>query len=128
MTPPMIRPQRFDPAVHTVGLKRDLSAVRVAAQPGPAMPIDGVTVGVATMTENAPHDGEMHPDGDEVLYLISGLARVTVETDPVQVLELRSGDGLIVPKGVWHKVDIIEPCRIVYVTPGPGGEYRPLTE
>ena len=77
------------------------------------------------MTENSPHDGEMHPNGDEVLYLIDGRVRVTIETDPVQELEMLPGDGAIVPKGIWHRVDIIEPSQIVYLTPGPGGEYRP---
>ena len=85
-------------------------------------------VGVATMTENSPHDGEMHPDGDEVLYLINGRVRVTIETSPVQVLDMLPGDGAIVPKGVWHKVDILDPSQIVYLTPGPGGEYRPLPD
>ena len=40
--------------------------------PDPQIPVDGATFGVATMHENSPHDGERHPDGDEVLYLISG--------------------------------------------------------
>ena len=81
------------------------------------------------MTENAPHDGEMHPDGDEVLYLISGRVRVTLETaaaEALDELEMQPGDGLIVPKGVWHRVDVLEPCQIMYVTPGPRSEFRPL--
>ncbi len=103
-----------------------MSAATMPACPDPALPVDGYTFGVATMSENSPHDGEMHPDGDEVLYLIGGKVRVTVETDPVQELEMLPGDGMIVPKGVWHRVDILEPSQIVYLTPGPGGEYRPL--
>ena len=122
----MTEPIRFDPSTHTVGLNRDLSATLVPARPDPAVPVDGVTIGIATMTENSPHAGEMHPDGDEVLFLISGRATVTLETEPVQVMEIGPGDGLIVPQGVWHRIDIVEPCRIVYVTPGPNGEYRPL--
>jgi len=109
-----------------VAIKRDLSAETMPAQPDPAIPVDGYTFGVASMTENSPHDGEMHPDGDEVLYLIDGKVRVMLETDPIQELELNPGDGMIVPKGVWHRVDILEPSRIVYLTPGPNGEYRPL--
>lgn len=96
------------------------------ARPDPAIPVDGHTFGVATMTENSRHDGEMHPDGDEVLYLIDGKVRVTLETDPVLELEMHPGDGVIVPQGVWHRVDILEPSQIVYLTPGPGGKYRPL--
>jgi quercetin dioxygenase-like cupin family protein len=96
-------------------------------RPDPPIAIDGVTIGMVTMTENAPHGGEMHPDGDEVLFLIAGRARVSLETVPIQEIAMEPGDGLIVPKGVWHRVDIIEPSQIVYVTPGPGGEYRPQT-
>jgi len=118
--------ERFDPKNQTVGIKRDLSAATMPARPDPAIPVDGYTFGVVTMTENSPHDGEMHPDGDEVLYLIDGKVRVTIKADPVQVLEMLPGDGMIVPKGIWHRVDILEPSQIVYLTPGPGGEYRPL--
>ena len=122
----MTDPVRFDPSIDTVGLSRDLLASLVPARPDPPIPVDGVTIGVATMTENAPHDGEMHPDGDEVLYLISGRVRVTLETAAVEELEMQPGDGLIVPKGVWHRVDVLEPCQIMYVTPGPHSEFRPL--
>ncbi len=122
----MRKAEEFNLKNQTVAINRDFSAATMPERPDPAIPVDGYTFGVATMTENSPHDGEMHPDGDEVLYLIDGKVRVTIETDPVQKLQLLPGDGLIVPKGVWHKVDILEPSQIVYVTPGPGGEYRPL--
>lgn len=118
--------EKFNPENQTVAIDRDLSATAMPARPDPPVPVDGYTFGVATMTENSPHDGEMHPDGDEVLYLVSGRVGVMLETDPVQELELFPGDGLIVPRGVWHRVDILEPSRIVYLTPGPNGQYRPL--
>lgn len=117
---------RFDPSTHTVGLSRDLKASLVPSQPDPPIPVSGATFGVVTMTENAPHGGEMHPDGDEVLYLISGRVLVTLESDPVEKLEMAPGDGVVVPKGVWHTVDIIEPSQIVYLTPGPNNRFRPL--
>lgn len=117
---------RFDPAVDTVGLGRDLSASLVPARPDPPITVDGFTFGVATMAENSPHDGEMHPDGDEVLYLISGRVKVTLEGPAAQEMIVQPGDGLVVPKGVWHRVDVLEPSQIVYLTPGPRGEYRPL--
>jgi len=118
--------ERFDPIIQTVAIMRDLSAETMPARPDPAIPVDGYTFGVATMTENSPHDGEMHPNGDEVLYLIDGKVRVTIEADPVHELEMLPGDGVIVPQGTWHRVDILEPSQIVYLTPGPNSEYRPL--
>jgi mannose-6-phosphate isomerase-like protein (cupin superfamily) len=80
------------------------------------------------MTENAPHGGEMHPDGDEVLYLMGGRVRVRLETESVEELEMAPGEGLIVPKGVWHTVEILEPSQIAYVTPGPHNRFRPLED
>lgn len=122
----MTRALRFDPSSQIVGLDRDLSASLLPERPDPPIPVSGVTFGIATMTENSPHDGEMHPDGDELLYLISGRVRVTLETDPVEILDIAPGDGLIVPKGIWHRVDILEPSQIVYVTPDPNNQFRAL--
>lgn len=122
----MNKPVRFDARVDTVGVGRDLQAQLVAAREDPPIPVDGMTIGVADMTENSPHGGEMHPDGDEVLYLISGHARVVFEDDDLDDIDLQAGDGLVIPQGVWHRVDILAPCRILYATPGPGGEFRPL--
>ena len=115
---------RFDPSTHTVGLNRELSAALVPAQPDPPAPVSGLTFGVATMFENPSHNGEMHPDGDEILYLISGRVVVTLETEPVERVEMSAGNGLVVPKGVWHTVEIVEPSQIVYVTPGPNNQFR----
>lgn len=116
----------FDPSTHTIGLSRKLQASRDPEQPDPPVPVDGVTFGVATMTENSPHGGEMHPDGDEILYLIEGRVRVVFLDSPEPDIEMQAGDGMVVPRGVWHRVDILEPCQIVYVTPGPNNQFRPL--
>ena len=117
---------RFDPKTHTVGLSRELQASLVPERPDPPIAVDGLTFGVASMSENSPHGGERHPDGDEILYLISGRARVVFLDSDNDDIDLSPGDGLVVPQGVWHRVDILEPCQIVYATPGPNNEYRPL--
>ena len=117
---------RFNPKTHSIGLSRGLVAAMVPDQPDPPVPVDGLTFGVATMHANSPHGGEMHPDGDEVLYLISGRANVVFLDSDEQDIELLPGDGLVVPRGVWHRVDILEPSQIVYATPGPNNEFRPL--
>lgn len=124
----MTRPTEFNPRTHTIGLGHDLLASRVPERPDPPVPVDGVTFGVAEMSENSPHGGEMHPDGDEVLYLIAGRARVVFLDTDDEDIEMRPGDGLVVPKGLWHRVDILEPCQIVYLTPGPNNQFRPLQE
>ena len=53
-------------------IHRDLSVSIRTRKPGPPERIDGMTVGIVTMAHDAPHGGEVHPDGDEILYLISG--------------------------------------------------------
>lgn len=114
-------------AENVVGLYRDGEARIVESKPGPPTRIEGYTVGAPLLTHEPPHGGEMHPDGDELLYLISG--RLTVELEdqqPPRRVELTPGQAVIVPRGVWHRVFLAEPSRVLYVTPGPGSEHRPL--
>ncbi len=122
----MTKPITFNPATHTIGLTRGFAASKMPESPDPPVPFSGLTFGVATMTENSPHGGEMHPDGDEVLYLISGRVNVVFLDSDEYDVEVLPGDGLVVPKGVWHRVDIIEPSQIVYMTPGPNNKFKPL--
>jgi mannose-6-phosphate isomerase-like protein (cupin superfamily) len=119
----------FDPSQQTVGIGRDTNDARfVKPNPGgPPRRIDGYSVGAPMITRDPPHNGEMHPDGDELLYVVSGRFAVTLELDAEhRDVELREGDALVVPRGVWHLVRMQEPGRLVHVTPGPHGEHRPL--
>ena len=87
----MTKPILFDPSSHTIGLSREFAASTMPERPDPPVPFSGVTFGVATMSENSPHNGEMHPDGDEVLYLISGRVKVVFpddEEDDIEVMHL----------------------------------------
>ena len=124
----MTVPMKFNPLDSAIGLDRELAAFKVTEREDPPRPVDGVTFGVASMSENSPHGGEKHLDGDEVLYLISGRANVVFLESLQADIEMRPGDGLVVPKGAWHRVDILEPCQIVYLTPGPNNEFRPLSD
>jgi len=85
-----------------------------------------LAAGILSMKNNPPHNGEMHPDGDEVLYVISGRLRVTGETHPDEPLDLGPGEACITRKGEWHQVGVLELTRLVHITPGPHGEHRPL--
>lgn len=107
-------------------IHRDLSVTTRAHRPGPPLRIDGMTVGIITITEDAPHGGEVHPDGDEILYVISGGLRVTAESDPSACVELRAGEACIVPRGEWHRVHVLEKTQLIHITPGPRGDHRPL--
>jgi mannose-6-phosphate isomerase-like protein (cupin superfamily) len=107
-------------------LRRDFSVTPRAIKPGPPQRIDGVTIGFVSVTSDAPHKGEVHPDGDEILYVISGRLRVIGESAPSEGIDLGAGDACIVRKGEWHRVMMVEPALLVHITPGPHGDYRPL--
>ena len=75
----------------------------------------------------------MHPDGDELLFVLSGRIDVILEdggdrehVGAERVEEVHAGQAIVVPKGVWHRVDVREPSRMVHITPGPGDGHRPL--
>ena len=78
------------------------------------------------MAHDAPHGGEVHPDGDEILYVISGKVRVVGDSEPDAPVELGPGDACIVPRGEWHRVKIVEPTQLIHITPGPNGDHRQL--
>jgi mannose-6-phosphate isomerase-like protein (cupin superfamily) len=79
------------------------------------------------MRRNPPHGGEVHPDGDEILYLISGgLDVILEEADGDRKVTVKPGEAIVVPKGVWHRVELREPSHLLFITPGPGGAHRPL--
>lgn len=124
MTAPRVR--RLNMGDSIVGLDRLLDASVLPALADPGVSFEGLTIGIARMDRSAPHGGEMHPDGDEFLYLIDGRARVVVETEPLEKVEIVPGDALIVPRGIWHRVEILEPSEIFYATPGSNNQFRPI--
>jgi quercetin dioxygenase-like cupin family protein len=69
----------------------------------------------------------MHPDGDELLYMVSGAVTVRLELpEGDQAVELEAGDAIVVPKGIWHRVTLRTPGRLIHITPGPNGDHRPV--
>lgn len=122
----MSRITRVDASCHVFDIHRDLSICTRATRPGPPERIDGMTVGIVTMDHDAPHRGEVHPDGDEILYVISGRVRVTGESEPDAAIELGPGEACIVPRGEWHLVSLLERTQLLHITPGPHGDHRPL--
>lgn len=70
---------------------------------------------------------EMHPEADEVVRLISGAAELRLEWPTgIQAVRLQAGDAYVIPKGAWHTVKVLEPCRMLHVTMGAGTQHRPL--
>jgi quercetin dioxygenase-like cupin family protein len=117
---------RLDLSRTSAGILRDGAITPLAAtRPPPA--VDGLSVGIAITDRPAPHAGERHPDGDELLHLIAGEAVVLIEQPGGEErVALRAGDACVVPRGLWHRVLPQGPITLLYVTPGPSTERRPL--
>lgn len=121
----------FALADRTVGLETETGrAVFVARTPGrPPNRIMGYTVQSSTVGGPQPHGGEMHPDGDELLYLLSGRIRLKLELpDGDCDVVVAGGQAVVVPQGVWHQIYVEEPGQLLNITPGPGGQARPRPE
>lgn len=123
----------FELDAGVAAMLRDGSSKVIEHTDGPPVRVDGFSVGAPFLTADAPHRGEMHPDGDELLYLISGSVDVIMEdggTDAAVGVErvetLAPGQAIIVPKGTWHRVHVRVPSHLVHITPGPGDGHRPL--
>jgi mannose-6-phosphate isomerase-like protein (cupin superfamily) len=115
-------------AVESFGfdITRDFAITPRKIKSGIPERVDGMTVGIVTMEHSAPHGGEVHPDGDELLYVISGRVQVTCDSAPGDALVLEAGRGCIVARGEWHKVEVLEKTQLLHITPGPNGDHRPL--
>jgi quercetin dioxygenase-like cupin family protein len=102
----------------------DWSVALRSRRPGPPERVDGMTVGIVTVEGEGPHGGECHPDGDEILYVISGelILHADAMAGPVRV---PAGKACVVRRGEWHKVTSEVPTQMVHITPGPHGDARP---
>jgi mannose-6-phosphate isomerase-like protein (cupin superfamily) len=70
---------------------------------------------------------EMHPAGDEVVYLISGEIDLVLEhADGDQVVPLPPGTAIVVPRGTWHTARVRVPGEGLHITPGAGTQHRPI--
>ena len=108
----------------TLSIQSDNSVQSNAIEYGSEPEIKGMTVGLVTMETSAPHNGECHNDGDEILIVVSGKITVESDSNPDIHLELGAGDSCIVRKGEWHKVNVIKKTQLVYITPGLNNEHR----
>jgi mannose-6-phosphate isomerase-like protein (cupin superfamily) len=69
---------------------------------------------------------EMHPAGDEVLYMLEGKATflLGLASGSIEV-ELGTGRLLLIPKGIWHTAKLSAPARLLAITVGSGTQHRP---
>jgi mannose-6-phosphate isomerase-like protein (cupin superfamily) len=59
---------------------------------------------------------EMHPAGDEILFMLEGKATFVLKlSGGLSEVALSAGQSLVIPKGVWHTAKLTEPARRVPV-------------
>jgi mannose-6-phosphate isomerase-like protein (cupin superfamily) len=69
---------------------------------------------------------EMHPGGDEILFMLEGKATFVLElADGWKEVALSVGRLLVIPKGVWHTAKVSDPARLLAITAGSGTQHRP---
>ena len=108
-----------------INLTSEYSAIP-AENSGPFNRFSGFTFTPVSMSQDAPHGGEMHPDGDEIIFVFSGGIEVTLEYETKLVVSVAPGEGIVIPRGIWHKVHVLEPVNMATISPGPGFEFRKL--
>jgi uncharacterized cupin superfamily protein len=71
---------------------------------------------------------EMHPQGDEIVCLLSGSVTFILEREPEnQAITLNeTGSYVIVPRGTWHTAKVDSPARMLFITPGEDTQHREI--
>ncbi|HRH41717.1 MAG TPA: cupin domain-containing protein [Pyrinomonadaceae bacterium] len=70
---------------------------------------------------------EMHPHGEEIVYLLSGSMDLILEREGIsQAIELRSRGLVIIPEGTWHTAKVLEPSNMLVITLGKETKTRPV--
>jgi quercetin dioxygenase-like cupin family protein len=120
----MIPINLVDMSANLLDIHPDRTVASRRRKPGPPVRVDAMTIGIVTVEGEGPHGGERHPDGDEILYVISGelVLHADVMAEPIRV---PAGCACIVKRGEWHKVTAEVPTQMVHITPGPNGDARP---
>ena len=83
---------------------------------------NGRLMGALDLSEGSSH-WEMHPDGDEFLYLLSGSLDVELQ-DEKRCIRLSDMTGCVVPCGTWHRTVVHQPGKMIFITPARGTQHR----
>lgn len=120
----------FNLAHYLIGLAGAESAVVLPFRmpPRPDAALDRV-LGIVDIRDDASVHAdcwERHPVGDEVLCMLSGRLRATVAgPDQAEItVDIAAGEAFIVPRASWHRLQVIEPGRLLFCTAGAHSEVR----
>lgn len=79
---------------------------------------NGATLGACDITGVSPV-WEMHPDTDELFYIVEGEFEITLlEQEESFHHVLTAGEIFVVPKGIWHKPAAPKGAKFIFHTPG----------
>ena len=68
---------------------------------------------------------EMHPHGEEVVYMLSGAMDLFLDKDGEQkTIELRGKGLVVVPRGTWHTAKVLEKSSVLVMTLGKETQIR----
>lgn len=72
---------------------------------------------------------ERHPNGDEIIVLLSGEIDIVLrQHDAEQQLTLnKPGTFTIIPRNTWHTASVNTRCEVLFITPGEGTEHSELS-
>jgi quercetin dioxygenase-like cupin family protein len=70
---------------------------------------------------------ECHPNGDEIVVLLSGRAAFIMESagGTTELSLDRTGDFAFVPRGIWHTAHTDRATTMLFITAGEGTLNRP---
>ena len=110
------------------GIRQQAGGHEFWSQPQEALEALGKAWLVSEFVCNTDWDNwEMHPQGEEFVYLLDGDIEFQLET-PEGVVAQRITDrgAVVVPRGVWHTAKVFRPSRMFFITLGAGTRHRPV--
>ena len=86
------------------------------------MRLDERDVGVLSVESPGVRDEwEMHPEQDELLYLLEGAIdvylRADLEESEEDTVHVTQGQACLIPKEMWHRQVVVAPCKMLFLTP-----------
>ena len=117
----------FDLRDRLIALGADKRAASIPLNQRANSAADWIAGTVVALDDQAVHADcwESHPAGDETLYLVDGRLTITLAREGTAEtrVELQAGQAFIVPQGMWHRLHVLEPGRLLFITPAIGSEH-----
>jgi mannose-6-phosphate isomerase-like protein (cupin superfamily) len=92
-----------------------------------AQDVLGTLVSFGESESDWPH-WEMHPQGDEVLFVVDGEITLILENPAGgdERVRMAAYDSFVIPAGAWHRALIHRPAKTLFITYGAGTRHKPV--